>query len=82
MQSVSVGEVMTTEVDPASSNMTLVGIAELLSQTRHHGFPLVNDEGKLVGIVTITDVDKAIARNAPRRSKAVDIGTPRQNLWL
>jgi CIC family chloride channel protein len=80
MQSVSVGEVMTTDIEPASANMTLVGLSELLSQTRHHGVPLVDKEGRLVGVATVTDVDQAIARNAPRRIQALEIGTPRDQL--
>ncbi|MDF1499618.1 MAG: chloride channel protein [Anaerolineales bacterium] len=76
MQSVSVGEVMTTDIEPVSDRMTLVGISELLSQTRHHGFPLVDDAGRLVGVVTVTDVDQAIARNVSRKAKASEIGTP------
>ncbi|MGD8821971.1 MAG: CBS domain-containing protein, partial [Anaerolineales bacterium] len=82
MQSVTVGEVMTSDIEPVSAKMTLVGLSELLSQTRHHGFPMVDDEGCLAGIVTITDVDKAIAANAPRRSTAAEIGTPRERLLV
>lgn len=80
MQSVSVGEVMTTDIEPVSEEMTLVGISELLSQTRHHGFPLVNDDGRLVGVVTVTDVDQAIASNASRKARASEIGTPRSQI--
>jgi CIC family chloride channel protein len=80
MQSVSVGEVMTSDIEPISKDMTLVGLSELLSQTRHHGFPLVDDTGSLVGVVTVTDVDRAIARNASRKIKVSQIGTPREQL--
>jgi CIC family chloride channel protein len=80
MQSVSVGEVMTTNIEPVSSDMTLVGVSELLSQTRHHGVPVVNDEGALAGVVTVTDVDRAIAMNASRKTTVSDFGTPRNRL--
>jgi CIC family chloride channel protein len=80
MQSVTVGEVMTKSIEPVSANITLVGLSELLSQTRHHGFPLVDDEGKLVGVATVTDVDQAIAHDASRKVKAIEIGTPRDQI--
>jgi CIC family chloride channel protein len=82
MQSVSVGEVMAKDIEPASSEMTLVALSELLGQTRHHGFPLVNETGKLAGVVTITDVDQAVAKNVSRKTAAASIGTPRDQLLV
>jgi CIC family chloride channel protein len=82
MQSVSVGEVMTTEIDSVNPNMSLVGLSEVMSQTRHHGFPIVDDAGQLVGVVTMTDVDRAIAEDVSRKTPAGEIGTSREQLLV
>lgn len=82
MQSVSVGEVMTTDIESVDQSMTLVALSELMSQTRDHGFPLVDETGELVGVVTVTDVDQAIAHNVSRKTPASEIGTPRGRLLV
>jgi CIC family chloride channel protein len=75
LQSVTVDEVMITEVQTATEYMTLVDLSEEFARTRHHGFPVLNEEGKLWGMVTISDLEKAIAQNKPRRTIVAQIGT-------
>lgn len=82
MQSVSVGEVMTTGIDSVDPKMSLVSLSELMSQTRHHGFPIANQAGQLVGVVTMTDVDQAIADDVSRKTPALEIGTKRDQLLV
>jgi len=80
LESVTVAEVMRREVDTVSADLTLPELSEVFSRTRHHGLPVLDRHGKLWGIVTIADLDRAVLRNMPRRTTVSQIGTPRQNL--
>ena len=52
------------EMDP------LADVADLFMRTRHHGLPVVNAAGELVGILTLADIDQAQAER-PGKSLAV-----------
>jgi CIC family chloride channel protein len=75
MQGVDVGEAMTTEVDVVPPHMSLVELAEEFARTHHHGFPVVDDAGDLVGVVTIRDLEKAISAGTVEGKSVVDIAT-------
>ncbi len=55
MKSLSVGEVMETEVETISEGMTLGEFAHFIEKTRHTNFPLVNAVGELTGIISVQD---------------------------
>jgi len=59
-QGVKVWEVMTEEVDSVSPQMTLQELKVFFENTWHHGAPVIDDDGKLVGIVTRKDLLQAI----------------------
>lgn len=61
MQGVRVAEAMTTNVDVVSPGMSLDELAEAFARTHHHGFPVVNDTQELVGVVSIQDLERAMA---------------------
>lgn len=82
MESVKVEEVMRVDVDTTATNLTLAELAEVFNRSRHHGLPVLNAEGKLWGMVTITDLDQAVAENIPRRATVAEIGTPRDSLLV
>lgn len=60
----SAAEVMQTRVETLDSRMTLDEVITAFSKSHHRGFPVV-DDGKLVGIVTQTDLDKMTHRQLP-----------------
>ncbi|GAB4563445.1 MAG: chloride channel protein [Anaerolineae bacterium] len=62
MQGIIVAEVMTKQVDTVREDMTLDELAEAFARTHHHGFPVLNDQGRLVGVVTLRDLEKAAER--------------------
>jgi CBS domain-containing protein len=49
-------DIMTTEVVTVPADATVRELAELLSKTKFSGVPVVDDSGRLVGIVTEGDV--------------------------
>ncbi len=55
LDTVEVGEVMTSPGTVLPPSMTTAQAQEILDSQRHHGLPVV-DDGKLLGVVTITDV--------------------------
>ena len=57
LERVSVEEVMTRDFPTVSPEMTLVQIADRFSKSKHHGFPVVDKEGTLRGMVTLADVE-------------------------
>lgn len=82
LEGVTVGEVMTRNMHTVDSRITLVELSEEFSRYRHHGFAVLNETGELWGIVTITDVERAVSENLPRRTPIEDIGTPFEKLQL
>ena len=88
MQGVTVGEVMTQNPDVVYADMTLEELADTFTRTRHHGFPVLDREGRFVGVVTIQDLERALAE-APVDTRTVaeimrrDVITahPQDPLW-
>ncbi len=62
LMEVTVEQAMTREFPTVSASMPVAELANLLHQSGHHGYPVMDEEGGLMGIVTITDVERAAAR--------------------
>jgi CIC family chloride channel protein len=90
MQGVTVGEAMTTDVDVVPLNMPLVSLAEEFGRTHHHGFPVVDDAGELVGVVSLQDLEQALAAGPVEGRTVADIATtegvivayPYEPMWM
>ncbi len=74
-QGVKVWEVMTEEVDSVSPQRTLQELMTFFENTWHHGAPVVDDEGKLVGIVTRKDLLQAIRAGTSDQLTVNDIAS-------
>ena len=61
LQGVLVNEVMSSEFNIISKDSTLSSLSALLNKTHSHGAVILDHEGKLWGLVTISDLEKAIA---------------------
>ncbi len=59
LESITVEEVMRTGTQPLHEKDTLVEAADQLMQTHHHGLPVVDTAGQLVGIFTVQDLERA-----------------------
>lgn len=75
LQSVTVEEVMTRDVDVVHEGMPLPELAEEFSLTHHHGFPVVDHHGNLTGIVSIQDLKNAMSQEHITGKKVADIAT-------
>jgi len=89
MQVVTVGEAMTTDIDALSMDMPLEELANEFDRTHHHGFPVVDDKGNLVGMVSLQDLEQAKARGSLEGKTVADIATtenllviyPHEMMW-
>ena len=67
--------------DPASPQMTVDELTDLLDRTKHHGVPVV-EKGRLVGVVSYTDIahagsgDTTVASIMTERPITVTAGLP------
>lgn len=60
-RTVLVRDAMVTAVDTVSEEMTVDEVSHRMLETGHHGFPVLDRDGRLVGIITNADVRRAIA---------------------
>jgi CIC family chloride channel protein len=58
LQTVRVSEVMTRDVPTVPAHLDVASLRLRLQSTGHHGFVVVDGDGKLVGIVTRADLDR------------------------
>jgi chloride channel protein, CIC family len=75
LELVTVGEAMTPNFDTIRHTATLSHLIGAFSHTHHHGFPVVDDEGHLFGIVTLTDLQRATDEGVPLTTPVEQIAT-------
>jgi CIC family chloride channel protein len=75
LELVTVGEVMTPDFTTVPTTMPLRRLEALFSHTRHHGFPVLDEEGKLYGIVTLTDLRYARQADLPLDTLTAELAT-------
>jgi CIC family chloride channel protein len=61
LEGITVGEVMQADTTSLREADTLEAAAQVLVSTRRHGLPVVSQDGALVGILTLQDLDRAQA---------------------
>ncbi len=82
LQGVLVSEVMTKNVHTITQDVTLKELSQILNQTHHHGIAILDKKGKLWGMVTIDDLERAINRGVSLSKTTVsEIGTPYEKLF-
>jgi CIC family chloride channel protein len=62
MREITVGEAMSRDFPTVSPKMSIGELTDMLVQTGHHGFPVLDDEGRLCGCVSLADVEAASAK--------------------
>jgi len=73
MRHILVGEAMDADFPTVPPEMPVEELAELFASTGRHSFPVVDKEGRLLGIVAYTDLSRAARRDG--RPTALDIAT-------
>jgi CIC family chloride channel protein len=64
MEMVLVGEAMTPGFQTVPETMPRSQLLAEFDRTKHHGFPVVDSAGELVGMVTLEDLGRTIAKEA------------------
>jgi CBS domain-containing membrane protein len=59
-----VGQIMTRRVQVASADRYLIELVPLFSEGGHHHIPIIDEEKRLVGVITQTDLVRALYRAA------------------
>jgi len=83
LEGVLVKEVMSHDFNVISMNDNLSNLSILLNQTSSHGVVVLDDDGKLFGIVTVSDLRNAISSNSNLdETKVKDVATKRADLLI
>jgi CIC family chloride channel protein len=86
LQALTVGEAMQSDPVTLVETESLEKAAKVLTETRHHGLPVVDTEGLLVGILTVVDVEHARERGSETAGEActrnLDVTYPDEPLNL
>ncbi len=65
MESVRVGEVMVREPATVTPDLPIGKLADEFLRTGRHGFPVLNPDGSLFGVVSLEDYRRAVSTDAP-----------------
>ncbi len=71
LEALTVGEIMHTDITTLKETDSLEYAADLFMKSRHHGLPVINEAGELVGILTVQDIDRV---QADDENKATTVG--------
>ena len=63
MSRIMVNELMTVGFPTVNHKMLVLDLVEKLHQENAHGFPVLDNDGKLWGVATLQDVEAAMSRN-------------------
>lgn len=74
MAGVTVSAVM-QDYDSIPPDMPLNDLITEFERTHHHGYPILDADGVLLGVVTLTDLDRAIQDHQIEGRTAMDIAT-------
>ena len=75
LEGIVVEHAMTREVDSVPKTMPLKELAQLFGKTHHHGFMVLNDDGKWYGVVSLGDLERAILQPDFEKMTVNDIAT-------
>jgi CIC family chloride channel protein len=75
LELVTVQECMTPDFTTVPATMALHRLRHLFDSTRHHGFPVLDAEGLLYGIVTLTDLRVVTIAGSPAHTPVSQIAT-------
>jgi CIC family chloride channel protein len=72
---------MHAETETLPETLSLSEAAEALAHSRHHGLPVADTEGRLVGILTVQDIERATAETVGQAcTREVEVAFPDETL--
>ena len=81
LQGVLVNEVMSRQVNTASKDILIKELSHMFNRSRSHGIAILDDGGKLWGMVTVSDLEQAINKGLPLSTTTVsEIATQHHSL--
>jgi CIC family chloride channel protein len=75
LQSIKVGEVMKKDPYLVQEDMPVEQLGRFLHKTHTHSFPVVDDDLKLLGMVSLSDYERAVNLSNPAELHVKDIAT-------
>lgn len=75
LQAVEVREVMSANFETIAPDAKLSGVVARFRESHHHGFPIVDAEQHLQGIVTLTDIERANRNQISPDTPVLEIAT-------
>ncbi len=87
MRDITVGEAMTLNFPTVPQSMPVNELMYKLSRSGHHGFPVVDEEGRLTGCVTLSDIESRVTGEGEGikvgdiETKSLIVAYPDQSLY-
>lgn len=75
LEGVLVKDAMTSDFDAVPPTMPLPKLIDEFERTHHHGFPVVGVDGRLVGVVSLGDLEREMLRGDFEQKTVADIAT-------
>lgn len=75
LESVLVQDTMSTSFDAVPPTMPVNVLIEEFERTHHHGFPVVDEAGQLVGVVSLGDLEREMLSGDFEHKTVADIAT-------
>jgi CIC family chloride channel protein len=75
LKNIPVSLAMRTELETIPADMPLEGLLDFVYKSKPNSFPVVNEEGRLLGILSLSDCQKLGEQNSDTSKTALDIAT-------
>jgi CIC family chloride channel protein len=72
MRTVTVREAMTRDFPTVPATMQIDKLVKLFQKTGHHGFPVLDNDGLLIGVVTQNDLERQLETTSGNRKLTVN----------
>ncbi len=68
----TVGEIMVRQVEIVWQNMTVEKLMQFIDKSHHTGFPVINAQGELIGLVTYAEIQQAYQQEIDVKTAVID----------
>lgn len=82
MNGVLAGEIMIPNTATVSMDLPLSDLSDLFNQTHRHGYPIVNKDNELVGMVTVSDLDNELLNGEIKQKTVANIATKSNLIYI